>query len=454
AAPTARGRRSPSRASISSSTASGSLKPPRAKNLMPLSGAGLCDAESMTPRSAPSAEVRYATAGVGSTPSRRTSTPDDARPATTAASRNSPEARESRPTTATGRPRRPEPALNSPASPSTLAAATARSMASSAVRSRPATPRTPSVPNRRPNLPLAVLRSLAGLLEAVLLPLHDAGVTGEEAGLLQRRTVDLGVQRGEGAGQAQPDRTGLAGDPTAVNADEDIESPLGTEHGERLVDEVLVDLVREVRLERTAVDGPLPGARLDANPGHGLLAAAGAVRGAGDDRLAHGAVVGGSGLGRVVGRVLLSGVAFRLARDERVDTAGLGHGSPLTLLARRLLGDLGDLVGHRLLRLVRVLGTGVDLQLLRHLPAEGVLRKHAPDRLLHHSVGALLHELFVGDRAETAWVTGVTVRPLLGELVTRQRDLVGVDDDDEVTRVHVRGVDRLVLTAEQDGYLA
>ena len=57
-----------SRASIASSSASASLCPPRAKNLMPLSGIGLCDAEIITPRSASRAAVRNATAGVGSTP--------------------------------------------------------------------------------------------------------------------------------------------------------------------------------------------------------------------------------------------------------------------------------------------------------------------------------------------------------------------------------------------------
>ena len=45
-------------ASIASSTASGSLTPPRAKNLIPLSGAGLWLADSMTPRSAPRSAVR------------------------------------------------------------------------------------------------------------------------------------------------------------------------------------------------------------------------------------------------------------------------------------------------------------------------------------------------------------------------------------------------------------
>ena len=70
---------------------------------MPLSGIGLWEAESITPRSAPRVPVRWATPGVGSTPSSSTSTPAEASPATTAASRNSPEIRVSRPTTAKGR---------------------------------------------------------------------------------------------------------------------------------------------------------------------------------------------------------------------------------------------------------------------------------------------------------------------------------------------------------------
>src|SRR5882724_10326881 len=145
------------------------------------------------------------------TPSLSTSTPALASPATTAASRNSPEARGSRPTTATGRA--PGPAWLAAAwPPSTAAAATLRFKARLAVSSSPATPRTPSVPNNRlrcpasaislrspatspagvrgelvrvlirlgscaqarqaprgRHLPLGVLRRLAGLLQAVLL---------------------------------------------------------------------------------------------------------------------------------------------------------------------------------------------------------------------------------------------------------------------------------------------
>ena len=130
--------------SIRSSTSSGSFVPPDAKILIPLSGAGLCDAEIITPKSAPMSATRNAAAGVGMTPASYTSTPEAASPAATAAAMNSPEIRGSRATTARGR----LPAARGP-SPSTWAAACASDRASSGVTSRFARPRTPSVPKRR-----------------------------------------------------------------------------------------------------------------------------------------------------------------------------------------------------------------------------------------------------------------------------------------------------------------
>ena len=69
---------------------------------MPLSGAGLWDAEIITPKSASRSAVRNATAGVGSTPASKTSTPLEESPAEIAAARNSPEILGSRPRTAFG----------------------------------------------------------------------------------------------------------------------------------------------------------------------------------------------------------------------------------------------------------------------------------------------------------------------------------------------------------------
>src|SRR3712207_6923724 len=50
---------------------------------------------------------------------------------------------------------------------------------------------------------LAVLRSLAGLLQTGLLALDDAGVAGQQAGLLERRPVGLLVDRVEAAGRSE-----------------------------------------------------------------------------------------------------------------------------------------------------------------------------------------------------------------------------------------------------------
>jgi len=69
------------RSSISSSRSSWSLKPFRAKILMPLSWKGLWEAEITTPASARMLVVMKAIPGVGRGPTRRTSTPMEQMPA-------------------------------------------------------------------------------------------------------------------------------------------------------------------------------------------------------------------------------------------------------------------------------------------------------------------------------------------------------------------------------------
>src|SRR5262245_5932976 len=278
-------RSSASRSSISDSTASGSLTPPLAKILIPLSGAGLWLADSTTPNTAPVAAVRCATAGVGMTPRRTASTPLAARPATTAASRNSPDARGSRPTTAKGRSRccRSGASAAAAAGARTQAAAAATSMASPAVSSRPAAPLMPSVPNSWPitrqypprrgdrwRSALGVLGSLAGLLQAGLLALGDTRVPGQEARPLQRRPA-FRVDQRQRPGDAEPQGACLAADTAAVDAGDDIKLVLSTERHQRLTNQLLVHLVREIHVEGPVVDLPLAGAGLDPHPGDGLL---------------------------------------------------------------------------------------------------------------------------------------------------------------------------------------
>ena len=126
--------RARSSASMRSSTSSGSLRPPGANSLMPLSAKGLCEAEIIAPAHRLGRGRRRPPPASGTTPRSSTSTPSAAKPAASAASSRGPEMRVSRPTT-----------TRSP--PSTRAAARPRARVSSGVSSVLATPRTPSVPN-------------------------------------------------------------------------------------------------------------------------------------------------------------------------------------------------------------------------------------------------------------------------------------------------------------------
>src|SRR5690606_12507880 len=144
---------------------------------------------------------------------------------------------------------------------STRAAAWASSSASVAVTTSPfASPRTPSVPKRRGmartgDLPLRELRGLAGLLRAGLLALDDARVAREEARLLQCRAVVLTVYLAERAGDREPEGAGLARRPAAGDAGDHVVAAGEVEHAERVVDELLVQLVREELLEPAPVHG-------------------------------------------------------------------------------------------------------------------------------------------------------------------------------------------------------
>jgi hypothetical protein len=86
-------------------------------------------------------------------------------------------------------------------------------------------------------------------------------VTGEEAGLLQRRAERLDVDTVEGTGDAEPQRAGLAGRAAAGDAGDDVVPAVEVEGLERVVHQLLVDLVGEVDLERRPliVHWPLPG---------------------------------------------------------------------------------------------------------------------------------------------------------------------------------------------------
>src|SRR5665647_3548057 len=179
---------------------------------------------------------------------------------------------------------------------------------------------------------LAVLRSLAGLLQTGLLALRDASVAGQEACLLQCRTVEVLVNTVQLTGNAQTDRASLAGGATAVHANQHVVGPIELEHLEGLVHDLLVHLVGEVLVQRAVVDLPLTAAWDDAHAGDGLLATSGRGTRARGRRLA-GLDHGGLGLAGVLGQFLL--FAFdniccvcNVCLDGG---SGVSHGSPRSL---------------------------------------------------------------------------------------------------------------------------
>src|SRR5919197_2748967 len=105
------------------------------------------------------------------------------------------------------------------------------------------------------------------------------------------------------------------------------------------------------------------------------------------------------------------------------------------------------LQGLRRLRTVRMLRPRVDLQLCDLLPGQPVPRQHALHRAAQNLLRPALELLAQRAAAEAAGIAGVPVVALLVELVARDPDLLGVDDDDEVAGVDVRRVGGLALAA-------
>src|SRR5215208_4247137 len=141
---------------------------------------------------------------------------------------------------------------------------------------------------------LRELRALACLLESRLAPLLRAGVSRQEAAPLEV-AAELGIDLGERPGDSVANRSSLAGDAAAVDADADVHLALVSGGQERLANEGLVLVAWEVILEAARVDLELAGARSQDHPGDRGLALAGGL----DARFAvqlHGGLASGGGL--------------------------------------------------------------------------------------------------------------------------------------------------------------
>src|ERR1700722_19060148 len=87
----------------------------------------------------------------------------------------------------------------------------------------------------------------------------------------------------------------------------------------------------------------------------------------------------------------------------------------------------------RLLRLMRMLGARVYLQLVEHPPAKTVLRQHPAYGDFYQALGFLgFEDLARGRGADAARIGGMPVVNLFLEFLAGQLDLGGIDDDDEI----------------------
>src|SRR5215472_15729629 len=101
-----------------------------------------------------------------------------------------------------------------------------------------------------------------------------------------------------------------------------------------------------------------------------------------------------------------------------------------------------------LLRRMRVRRASVAFQLFQHGITERTLGQHALDRPFEGAFRKALLQLSKGDCTYASGITAVAVVELVLGLGARDPNLFHVGDDDEVSGVHMRGVDSLVLPAQ------
>ena len=101
----------------------------------------------------------------------------------------------------------------------------------------------------------------------------------------------------------------------------------------------------------------------------------------------------------------------------------------------KLLGNLSDRVGLRLLSAVWVLRTGVHLELSDQPAAQLVLGEHSPDGEFDGLAWIPIEQLTIRHGLQTAGSAGVTAGELVRSLLSGQSDLGCIHHDDEIAAV-------------------
>jgi hypothetical protein len=107
--------------------------------------------------------------------------------------------------------------------------------------------------------------------------------------------------------------------------------------------------------------------------------------------------------------------------------------------------------GFRLLSLVRVLWSGIDLELFDHFAAQAVLGQHASDGILDGVGGMASQQIAQVAFPYATRIARVTIVHFLIHLAPGDGNALSIDDDNIVTDVKVRAVDGLVFAPQNLG---
>src|SRR5687768_14621364 len=100
-----------------------------------------------------------------------------------------------------------------------------------------------------------------------------------------------------------------------------------------------------------------------------------------------------------------------------------------------------------------MLGAIVEVKRAHLVAAQRPARDHALHGLFENALGeASLEHLARRDGLDAAGIAGVLVIDLVGQLLAGEAHLVGIDDDDMVAAIDMRGVAWLMLAAQDIGY--
>ena len=99
-----------------------------------------------------------------------------------------------------------------------------------------------------------------------------------------------------------------------------------------------------------------------------------------------------------------------------------------------------------------MLGTGIDMQVAVQGVAKTVFRKHATDSVFENALRMGGEDLCRGGLALATGISSVALVDFVSHFLAGEDNLLGIDDDDIVAAVDMRGVARFGLAAQDVGY--